>query len=70
MYIGAEVHVIKPTDTEGTLSKEDSLAVIRERGIDRGYNQFVNCLITAFIKSIKTLIIDRVPFLGLLLDLE
>lgn len=67
MYIGAEVHVIKPTDTEGTLSKEDSLAVIRERGIDRGYNQFLN---HCFIKSIKTLIIDRVPFLGLPLDLE
>ncbi|KAL9451530.1 hypothetical protein AB3S75_013153 [Citrus x aurantiifolia] len=67
---GAEIYVIKPTDTEGTLSKEDSLAVIRERGIDRGCNQFVNCLFTAFIKSIKTLIIDRVPCLGILLNLE
>ncbi|KAH9685433.1 TRAF-like family protein [Citrus sinensis] len=67
---GAEVHVIKPTDTDGTLSKEDSLAVIRERGIDCGCNQFVGCLFTAFIKSIKTLIIDRVPCLGILLNLE
>lgn len=67
---GAEVYVIKPTDTEGTLSKEDSLVIIKERGIDGGCNQIVDCLFNAFIKSVKTLIIDRVPFLSLLLNLE